>query len=81
MGSRATGVTGGTTASRVAPALGWGSDRRVRRRTSGTRRTAAVTRTTSAAQPHSAEVRPNAVSAGPASAVASGTIAIEPNQS
>lgn len=40
-----------------------------------------MTTTTSVAQPHSADVRPNAASAGPARAVASGTRATEPNQS
>ena len=58
-----------------------GTVRRVRLRTSGTRRTAAVTATTRPAQPHSAGVRPKASSAGPASAIASGSRETEPNQS
>src|SRR5690606_25240190 len=55
--------------------------RRRRLRTSGTHNTAAVATTTSAAHPHSASGRPSTDSAGPASAVASGTSATEPNQS
>ncbi|MFC7466917.1 hypothetical protein ACFQVA_03720 [Actinomadura keratinilytica] len=50
-------------------------------RTSGTKSTAAVTSTMRTAPPQSALLRPKADSAGPASAVASGTMPIEPSQS